>query len=277
MTVAVGFALKRRIFLLNHVGIWFILLAAGLGAADRQRELIRVPEGGVEWRSSLNGQIKELDLAIRLDDFVMQEYPARIILLDPATGKPWPSESAPALFQIDNDNPQGRLPGYEIEVLEFIPSAVPIGDGGYVKALVNGAVQAALVKATSLETGQTFEGWLSSGNGFIRQSIVRLSDSDPEKTHGLVLAMTKPEPRLFLSKVKVFTKQGDEVEADITVNHPLRAGPWLIYQRDYDTNAGPLSTWSGFDLIKDRWLYLAYVGFILWAAGCLGMIVKGRN
>jgi hypothetical protein len=276
-TVAVGFAFRRQVFLLNHIGLWLILLAAGLGAADRQRELMTVPEGAVEWRASKNGQIKELDLAIRLDDFIMEEYPARLILVDPATGKPWPSETSPALFQIDPENLKGHLRGYDIEVVQFLPRAVPLGDGSFVKAVVNGAVQAALVKVTNIESGKLFEGWLTSGNGFIRQSSLLLGERGPDQTHGLVLAMTRPEPKLFLSKVKVFTKEGQEVQADITVNHPLRAGDWLIYQRDYDTEAGPLSTWSGFELIKDRWLYLAYVGFILWSLGCLIMIIKGRN
>ncbi|MDR2301418.1 MAG: cytochrome c biogenesis protein ResB [Deltaproteobacteria bacterium] len=276
-TVAIGFGFRRRVFLLNHLGLWLILLAAGLGASDRQRELMRVPEGGVEWRASREGEFAELDLAIRLDDFVMEEYPARLALVNPATGKPWPSESAPALFQIEPKSPRGRLGGFDIEVLQFLARAVPVGEEGFAGAVVNGAVQAALVKATDRETGQSFEGWLTAGNGFVGPSSLRLGEGGADRPHGLVLAMTQPEPKLFLSKVKVFTKDGHEAQANVSVNHPLRAGDWLIYQRDYDTSAGPLSRWSGFELIKDRWLWLAYAGFALWSMGCLGLTMGGRK
>jgi hypothetical protein len=264
------------VFFLNHFGLWLVLLAAGLGASDRQREIMRVPEGGVEWRSISAGELKDLDVAIRLDDFVMEEYPAQLALVDPATGQSLPPGRPPYLFQIDPKAPAGQLPGYQLEVLNFLPQAHPLGDGGFVKSMANGGVQAAMVKASDLKSGEVYEGWLTSGNGFIGPQPLRLGGFDPDKGHGLVLAMTKPEPRLFLSKVKVFAKSGQTTEGLISVNHPLRLWPWLIYQRDYDTFAGPISAWSGFELVKDRWLYLAYVGFILWSAGCLGMIFRGR-
>jgi hypothetical protein len=277
-TVAIGFSPRKRpIFLLNHLGLWLLLLAAGLGAADRQREIMRVPEGGVEWRASRGGEIRELDLAIRLDDFVMEEYPARLIMVDPSTGKPWPSERSPAVLQLDPKGAGGRLAGYDVEVLQFLSRAAPMGEGAFVRAAANGMVQAALVRASGGGAGSVFEGWVSSGNGFVPPASLRLGAEGADRPHGLVLAMTRPEPRLFLSKVKVFTKEGREIEASVSVNHPLRAGDWLIYQRDYDVDSGPLSAWSGFELIRDRWLRLAYAGFFLWAAGCLGLVVRGRG
>lgn len=276
-TLAAGFAPRRRVFALNHLGLWLILLAAGLGAADRQREIVRVPEGGVEWRSTKGGEVKELDLAIRLDDFIMEEYPARLVLVDPSTGQGWPSATSPALFQIDLGNPSGRLDDYQIEVIEYLSKASPMGDGSFIPAAMNGPVQAAKIKVANPGSGESFEGWVSGGNGFVPPRPLRLGKGGSDAPHGLVVSMARPEPRLFLSKVKIFTKQGQEIEADVRVNHPLKAGDWLIYQRDYDTSAGPMSAWSGFELIRDRWLPLAYAGFILWAAGCLGMIIKGRG
>jgi hypothetical protein len=93
-------------------------------------------------------------------------------------------------------------------------------------------------------------------------------------SRNLFLVMTRPEPRRFMSQVKVFTKSGQEIEGQVEVNRPLRVGPWLVYQRDYDSEAGPMSQWSGFELIKDPWLGLAYLGLALWAAGCLGLMCK---
>jgi hypothetical protein len=277
-TIVVKFSFKRKIFALNHLGLWLILLAAGLGAADREREIMRVPEGGVEWRSSQGDEIKELDLAIRLDDFIMEQYPARLTLFDPVMGEILPSEEKPDFYQIDTRSPIGRLGKYQIEVLNFLPLATPAGEGIFTRAIINGAVQAAQVKATDLDSGEVYSGWLSAGNDFIPTVPLMLGPGGTvEGAHSPVLLMVNPEPKSFLSKVKVFTAQGQEIESEVSVNHPLRAGQWLIYQYDYDSASGPASAWSGFELVKDRWLYLAYAGFIILAVGCVGLVIRGRR
>ncbi|MDR1677440.1 MAG: cytochrome c biogenesis protein ResB [Deltaproteobacteria bacterium] len=276
-TIVLGFSSKRKIFTLNHLGLWLVLLAAGLGAADRQRVIMRVPEGGLEWRSSQEDEIKELDLAIRLDDFIMEEYPARLTLFDPVLGQSLPSDKKPDFYQIDPRLPVGRLGNYRIEVLDFLPLATPVGQGNFTRAVINGAVQAAQVKVTDLSSGEVFSGWLSAGNGFIPTVTLLLGPGGKEGNHSPVLMMVNPEPKNFLSKVKVFTAQGLELKSEVSVNHPLRVGQWLIYQYDYDSSNGPRSTWSGFELVRDRWLYLAYAGFIILAVGCVGLVIRGRK
>jgi hypothetical protein len=267
---------KRITVFFSHLGLWLVLLAAGLGAADRQREIMRVMEGSFEWRAldegkRAEGAYKDLDLAIRLDDFIMEEYPARIALFDPKTGRSWPENKPPVLLQIDQAalHKTQKLGDYAIKVLEYLPNAAPMGDNRFIRVMFQGSVQAALVEAKNLKTGQTFQGWLTPGGGRLPPNPLILEKD------GLVLAMTRPEPRSFVSKVKIFTIEGQEVESSVSVNHPLAAGDWLIYQRDYDAEAGAFSLWSGFELIKDPWLNLAYAGFGLWALGCVGLIVKG--
>jgi hypothetical protein len=206
----------------------------------------------------------------------MEEYPARLALIDHGTGKIWPPDKPPALMQIDLDSPLGQLSDYRVEVLDYISKAMPVGEGRFAMAITQASEQAAFVRATDLRTSETFEGWLTSGNSFLPPNSLRLA-TDQAAGHGPVLAMTRPEPQLFLSKIKVFTKEGLEMDSTVAVNHPLRVGEWLIYQRDYDTEAGPASGWSGFELIKDPWLPLAYIGFIIWSIGCLGLIIRGRR
>jgi hypothetical protein len=278
-TLGARFSLRRPVFLLNHLGLWLVLLAAGLGAADRQREIMRVPEGGIEWRSSRAGEIKELDLAIRLDDFVMEEHPARLALVDPASGRVLPSPERPEFFQIDPRSPSGRLGPFMIEVLEFLPLAAPAGQGGFARSVMNGSIQAARVRATASASasGEVFSGWLSAGGDLLPPSPLLLGSGDPGAARGPALVMVRPEPKSFLSKVKVFTAEGLELESQVSVNHPLRAGDWLIYQYDYDSAAGPGSSWSGFELVKDPWLHLAYAGFAVLSLGCLGLAFSGRT
>jgi hypothetical protein len=279
-TIFLRFSPRRMVFFLNHAGLWLVLIASGLGAVDRQREIVRVPEGGVEWRSVAAApdggkmNFKELDLAIRLDDFVMEQYPARLALVDNLTGESWPPGSRLLTFQIDPERPKGRLSGFDIELIDFLPQAAPSGEGSFMRSMFRGQVQAALVLVTDRLTSKTFQGWVSTSGSFLPPKPLSLGDFSDQAAHGPVLVMTNPEPKLFLSKIKVFTQKGEEIESTVSVNHPLRAGDWLIYQRDYDVSAGTESSWSGFELVKDPWLKLAYLGFIIWAAGCLGLVIK---
>jgi hypothetical protein len=66
-------------FYLNHLGLWLMLVAAGFGAADKQRYVMPVTEGTTEWRVyDKDDQLLELPLAIKLIDFRMETYPARL-------------------------------------------------------------------------------------------------------------------------------------------------------------------------------------------------------
>lgn len=67
---------KRDIpFLLNHLGLFLALTCATLGNADMQRLKMIAAVYEPEWRvMDENQQIKELDVAIELKKFIMEEY-----------------------------------------------------------------------------------------------------------------------------------------------------------------------------------------------------------
>ncbi|MDR2825433.1 MAG: hypothetical protein LBV76_01395, partial [Deltaproteobacteria bacterium] len=44
------FSIKDYVFYFNHIGLWVLLVSAGLGAADIQRLVMHVREGETEWR-----------------------------------------------------------------------------------------------------------------------------------------------------------------------------------------------------------------------------------
>jgi hypothetical protein len=269
--VAVRLSVKRPVFLANHLGLWLLLVAAGLGAADREREIMIVAEGGLEWRArQADGGAVEMPLAIRLDSFDIEEYPAKLALVDHESGLPMEEAGRVALFQLDPMEPTGRLLDYDVELLEFIPGAMAAGSDVFVRAISGAAVQAARLRATNRLTGKNFEGWLSTGENLRPPKPLNLEG-------GILMAMTRPEPRRFVSKVRVFTREGQEIESSIEVNKPLKAGDWLVYQRDYDTEAGRSSAWSGFELVKDPWLLMANCGMGLWAVGALGLVARGKR
>ncbi|MFI3322279.1 MAG: cytochrome c biogenesis protein ResB [Rikenellaceae bacterium] len=97
LIISVGVVIVRRIrlfkpkdipFYLNHFGLWLLLISSGLGYADMQRYIMYVSEGETEWRVYDNeNNIKELPIAITLNDFSMEFYPARKVVVDTQTGK----------------------------------------------------------------------------------------------------------------------------------------------------------------------------------------------
>ena len=70
------FQWKRDIpFLLNHLGLFLALTCATMGNADMQRLKMITSVGEPEWRvMDENQHIKELDVAIELQRFIIEEY-----------------------------------------------------------------------------------------------------------------------------------------------------------------------------------------------------------
>jgi hypothetical protein len=270
MVVARRLAFIRNglVFFLNHAGLWLVLAAAGLGAADRVRHIMYVEQGQVEWRVySQDRQVLELPLAVRLDEFDMEEYPPKLAVIDLETGTALPS-GRPALYQIGQDKP--RLLDWDLTIVEYIYRAVPAGGGRYKETARPDSTQAANLTVKNRRTGEERHGWVSAGNRFLPVSHLALD----ERT---AVVMTRPEPRRFTSKIKVFSQGGLEKEALLEVNRPLRVGDWLIYQYGYDNQAGRMSGYSSFELVYDPWLYAAYAGLALWALGAIGLICQGRG
>jgi hypothetical protein len=262
---------KRKIFLANHLGLFLVLLAAGIGAPDREQHVMRVLEGEVEWRveGPKPGEVLQLPVAVRLDDFSMDEWPAHLAVIKKNTGTALP-EGRPALFFLDDPGGQRGILDLEIEVLEFLGKAVPVGDGVFARAVMKASTQAAKLRVKSSLTGIDSEGWVAGGNRFVMPQPLTLDDER-------LLVMSRPEPKRFASLVKVFTEEGIEKEGEILVNKPLRAGDWMVYQHGYDNQAGNLSAWSSFLLVRDPWLFVAYAGFVLMALGAFGLVVMGAD
>ncbi len=83
-----NFRLKDIPFHLNHIGLWLLLTASGLGYADMQRYIMYVNEGETEWRVyDSKNNIEELPIAITLNDFSMEFYPSRRVIIERESGK----------------------------------------------------------------------------------------------------------------------------------------------------------------------------------------------
>lgn len=276
--IALGLVVIRRIantrrinfvFFCNHLGLWVLLFAAGLGYADMHRYIMHVPLLQTEWRVYSEDQIAlDLPIAIRLNSFAMEVYPPKLAIIDTETGIPQP-EKHPDFYQINEGFPEGKLAGWEINVETYIHKAVRSEDTYKVWPAI-GSVPAALITVRNPANGETQTGWVSSGNHSQAYSALKLDEK-------YTLVMAQAEPKRFLSDITVSTEDGQTVQAQLAVNNPLRLGSWMIYQYGYDNNAGELSSYSSMELVYDPWLYLTYLGFGLMALGAVSMIWSGSQ
>lgn len=274
LSLAVVLRLRRKgvpktAFILNHLGLWLLLAAAGLGAADRRSYIVWVEEGQVEWRGrTAQGLVVELPLAIKLHDFSLEEYPPKMAVIDKISGKPLPAEKA-HWHQIEPGRDiAGHLAGWTVSVDKYFHMAVRGKDGEYVESPRPEAAPAALV--TAVREGESHRGWVTDGG--LMQPFQALTLTEQE-----VLVMARPEPKRFSSDITVFVKDLGDERLVVEVNKPLSLGPWMVYQHSYDDRLGRMSRNSGFEAVYDPWWPLVRLALWMMAAGAVLMIWGGRN
>lgn len=265
------FSWKDYAFYLNHLGLWLFLFAAGFGSADMLRYVMYVEEGETEWRVfDANENVEELNIAIKLHDFIMEEYPPKLAVVNKFTGEAQP-KNKPVFYQIDEKNKEEILDNWKLELQEYIHEAVRKTDTTFQAIPMAGSMPAAKVKMTNQQTGATISGWLTCGS--IDQFVMPL-----ELDSNYSLVMTKPEPKRFASDITVLAKDKEDlIHTVLEVNHPLRLGHWMIYQYDYDHAMGKASRKSGFELVYDPWLYFVYIGIFMIAIGSVCMLWQGKR
>lgn len=259
-------------FYLNHLGLWLFLFAAGYGSADLYRYVMYVNKGDVEWRvRSDNDDILELDIAIKLHNFKMEEYPPKLAILENKTGDVLPL-GRPQYFQIDEKVKQTNIAGWDVQIKDYIHEAVRKTDTTFQAIPMTGSMPAIELSVTNTKTNKTVEGWVTCGS--IDQFVMPL---ELDSLHSLV--MTTPEPKRFTSEITVITKDSTEepIHAIVEVNKPLKVGSWMIYQYDYDKEFGKASQRSGFELVYDPWLNIVYAGIIMLALGAVCMLWVGNK
>lgn len=114
---------RRWGFLLNHLGLWLVLLGAGLGAADRRDLRVKINVGETEMSAAdrASGVPAAMPFAIRLDGFRMEEYPVRWGLVDVRTNRFQP-EKRPVFHETEAEafaaNPS---PGAHERIASTVP------------------------------------------------------------------------------------------------------------------------------------------------------------
>ena len=281
--LSLGLLITRRLrrirpfsisFQLNHIGLWILLAAAGLGYADQHR-FVMYPqlEQGPEWRVyNANKDFLELPIAIELNKFSMESYPAKIAIFNQDIDAAIPAKH-PAFFQLEAGAEQITIGDWDIKIHSYLHEAAPDKNNTFRAWPVIGSAPAAQVSVRNTLTGDTKTGWISSGSiKGLAQPFVTLPLDD---AHSLVMLV--PEPKHFVSDITIYTPDEPPLNALLTVNNPITIGHWKLYQQGYDADAGALSIYSAIELVYDPWIKLIYLGFILLMLGAIMMIWTGRK
>ena len=254
-------------FLVNHLGLYIALNAGVFGSGDLIRYTMELKENKIAWvANDANNKAVVMPIAIVLEDFVMDEFAPKLAIInhkgDLLTKK------GKNLFMVKKGLKVELENNYNVEVVDYIPEAVKFNNS-YRSVNQEGATPAVYVKVTNAKTGFKAAGWLASGTFLYDQQYLGL-----EKHQFLVL--TKPEPKKFSSKIKVFTVDKEEYSTVLEVNKPFEAMGWKMYQLSYDERFGKYSTTSTIELVKDPWLPVVYLGVFMMIAGAVYLFFIGN-
>lgn len=260
-------------FVLNHLGLFLALSGAILGSADMQRLKMTTRIGKAEWRAFNDRQeMRELPIAIELNEFSIDEYPPKLMLIDNETGKALP-QGQPQNLLIEDDFRSGHLLDWEVTVekkLPFAASVVTKDTVNFVDFHSMGGAYAVYLKARNTRTGEQQEGWVSCGSFMFPYKAIRLDGQTS-------LVMPEREPRRFASEVKLYTESGKQDSTTIEVNKPYAIEGWKIYQLSYDEAKGRWSDISVFELVRDPWLPVVYTGIWMMIAGAVCLFAMSQK
>lgn len=249
---------RRLPSLLSHVGLFVVMTCGTLGSADMQRLKMFCEIGKPEWRAlDDKGHVSELPVAILLNRFVLEEYPAKLMVIDNKTRRALEKDGKPQTIVLEEGVDTGRIGSWIIRVMKR-----KSGDEVYVRA----KWQPEPLTKEAAPRKTAVEGWVSVGNFMMPPRMLALG-----QWHSLV--MPQREPRRYASEVQVLTQRGDNVATTIEVNRPYKAMGWNIYQYSYNEQMGKWSDYSVFELVSDPWLPAVYVGIGLLMLGALGMFL----
>ncbi len=247
------FRIKEIPFILNHSGLFIAVVCATLGNADMQKLHMTVKQDTPEWRATDGkGNTAELDLAVELHDFTIEEYPPQILLADHLEEKVLP---------------EGDHAGWTIEIQKNIDCAAVVhsdGDIRYEPWNSSGATTAMFVKVT--RNDEEITGWVSCGSYLFPPVSLPLDER-------YSVIMPEKAPKRYASDISVYTKDGRNLRGVVEVNKPMKIDGWKIYQYSYDKNRGRWSETSIFELVKDPWLPAVYCGIFLMLAGALCLML----
>jgi hypothetical protein len=254
-------------FIANHLGLYIALNAGIFGSGDLIRYTMELKENKISWvANDANNKAVVMPLAIVLEDFKMEEFPPKLAIINQKGDLL--TKKGKNLFLVKKGLKVELENNYKVEVVNYLPEAVQF-DSNYRSVNEEGATPAVYVKVTNEAKNFKSEGWLASGTFLYDQKHIGLGKHQ-------YLILTKPEPKKFSSKIKIFTVDKEEFQTTLEVNKPFEVMGWKLYQLSYDDRFGKYSTTSTIELVKDPWLPVVYLGVFMMICGAVYLFFIGN-
>jgi len=263
------FTHKNFGFALSHLGLWITLATASLGAGDVQKYSMILDENKkVSYGYDSEQQTYEFDFAIELKDFILEEFPAKIAFVNASNGQFIEEKGVKAIYDIDTVSPIS-FRNLEVSIEKHLMNSIYF-QGNYFNFNEFGATQSALLKVKNTNTDSTTIGWVGSESVTQQSTYLHLKDS-------IVIAMLKPDPKRFISKIKAYENDGNFFDTILEVNKTVEINGWKVYQTSYDERKGKWSNISVVEIVRDSWLPYVYFGLFLMLGGAAYLIWFGRG
>lgn len=256
-------------FVLNHFGLWLVVLAAGIGSGDLQRIQVPVYEGrSVNTGFNTLGYEVKLPFTVTLFDFNIDEFPAKIAFVNAHSQIIDPKLKNNLKLAREGD--KFKIATYKLHIEKVLQLAIPDSAGNFVLSNNQTAAQAVLVCLYNNSGNAVSRGWLSAGSPLVKPAYLPVDSM-------YFMALTLPQPRRFSSHVELTNSREVKINTRIEVNKPVKIEGWKLYQTGYDTEKGRFSTLSVFEAVRDPWIPVVYFGIFMLLAGALFMFWLGSN
>ena len=261
---------KRRVAaVLSHLAVFVVLVAGIFGSGDKLRVTVTLQKGTPShWGVSREGEKVDMPFVLTLDEFRMEEYPAKLYVLDSKT-----QESSAEFLLAEGVGSEAEVDGWRLRVKQTIDMAARMPESDEFREMHHvGAVPAVKVEARNMATGESYEGWVSCGSFIFEPAFLWLGDR-------YAVAMPKREAKRYLSRIEFMDGSGEQWTESIEVNKPARIGAWRIYQVGYDTQRGRWSSSSVVECVKDGWWSAVQIALwmLLAAAVVMFLTAGGRG
>lgn len=252
---------RKLAAMMSHVAVFVVLTCGMFGSADKMRITVNAHlERPVAEGVDANGVSHALPFAITLKEFVMEEYPPKLYLLDTRS-----ETSSQEFLAVDDASAEGEIEGWHLKVERMYDMAGRMPESSEWRDMLHtGAAPAVYLSAANSATGESYAGWVSCGSHIFEPSYLFLGER-------YAIAMPRRDAKRYLSRVDVEQMSGERERFDIEVNHPARIGAWRIYQVGYDTARGRWSSVSVLECVKDGW-YSA-INIALWLMLSAGVVM----
>lgn len=268
-------------------GIFLSLLSLLMGSYALERYPIALWKGMPQWRTEIPGspgKVKEFPFAMQLEDFQIDYHEPTLYVVDTRTGLPLP-EKRPQGLKVDpgrvQDYKQGKGPAQEkeicqwrIRVLDYLPKAWIREQGLSYECFASdeeGWSVAVKVETLSLKDSSRRQEWICSGSILQIPLFIRFDSVT-------ALGMGKPQAKDYRATLKLLLMEngGHARMAEVSPNHPAKAGAYRIYLKSYKESHGFWDPYVRFELVKDPWEPVSFAGLALVLASLIALALKKR-